>query len=398
MACVTRRRGAWVVDFRDQHGRRQVKAFDTRKAADAYLAQSVPKVDDGTFVAANAATTFPEAAELWLQTKQDLRTTSVLQLTLHVEKHLKEFFGTRRLVTIRTADFDRFKTDRLNAGLKPQTVNKVLTTARAIFDFAKRRGLTSQNPVDDVDRCKRSAAVRLDESEATAERRSRAVTPREVLSAAEMDRLIKAAPAGLDQAFLEVACMTGARVGELTALMWDDVDLEAGFLEIRRTLSWEKPYGTKERAKPSFWEPKTESSHRKLRLSPALVSTLKRWKLACPPSKLGLVFPTNNGEPKHRSVLLHDVLRPALTEAKLPRVTLHGLRHSCASALLAAGASAPEVADWLGHSTPDVTMKVYAHWVRRQDSSPMERLAAAMRGNKLVTSAVDTPAADAVSA
>ncbi len=43
-------------------------------------------------------------------------------------------------------------------------------------------------------------------------------------------------------------------------------------------------------------------------------------------------------------------------------------------------------------------MKVYVHWVHRQDSDPMAKLEAAMRGNKVVTSALDTHPVDAVSA
>jgi integrase len=92
------------------------------------------------------------------------------------------------------------------------------------------------------------------------------------------------------------------------------------------------------------------------------VHPLKVWKLACPPSPFNLVFPTQEGTPKHRSTITHRSLRPALKAAGLRQVTLHSLRHTCASALILAGTDCLEVARFLGHAKPTVTLSVYAHW------------------------------------
>jgi integrase len=116
-----------------------------------------------------------------------------------------------------------------------------------------------------------------------------AVNPDKVLSPEEAARLIAAAQPGFYQAFLLTAVLSGARVGELTALTWDDVDLDEGAIAIRRTVSWAKPRGTVGQAKPRFYEPKTKSSYRTIPMASELVSALRRWKLACPPSPLALV-------------------------------------------------------------------------------------------------------------
>jgi integrase len=53
---------------------------------------------------------------------------------------------------------------------------------------------------------------------------------------------------------------------------------------------------------------------------------------------------------------------------------MHSLRHSFASALISGGAAVTEVQMLLGHSSPAVTLKVYSHWFKSQDSGAVARL------------------------
>lgn len=186
--------------------------------------------------------------------------------------------------------------------------------------------------------------------------------PDRVLSPDEASRLIAEADQGYYRTFFLTAVLTGARVGELTALTWPDVDFDAATIAIRRSVSWAKDRTSEGTSKPRFYEPKTPSSRRLIPLTPELLSALKRWKLACPPSALGLVFPNAEGTPRHRSTIAQEGLRPALKRAKLRQVTIHSLRHTFASALIIDGQKVTRVADLLGHSDPGVTLKVYAHW------------------------------------
>jgi integrase len=58
-----------------------------------------------------------------------------------------------------------------------------------------------------------------------------------------------------------------------------------------------------------------------------LAAALKRWKLACPPSADGLVFPKSDGTAMHRKVLQEQGLNPALARAELSHFGAHALRH-----------------------------------------------------------------------
>src|SRR6202165_2312050 len=133
----------------------------------------------------------------------------------------------------------------------------------------------------------------------------------------------------------ERSCLTGAREGELLALRWTDLELpkEGQGMIIRRSLSWARLKG--EATRPRYFPPKTKAGRRTISIPALLVLDLKRWKLECPHSEEDLVFPTVEGKPVCRDWLLRVAFYPALSRARLRRVTFHSLRHSCASAMIA---------------------------------------------------------------
>ena len=100
-----------------------------------------------------------------------------------------------------------------------------------------------------------------------------------------------------------------------------------------------------------------------------MVAALKRWKLQCPKFAKNLVFPDARwaaAVPRPTPADRH--FHPALARARLRRVTFHSLRHSCASAMIAAGAAITEVQNQLGHSNPSITLGIYSHWFRNAKS------------------------------
>jgi integrase len=215
--------------------------------------------------------------------------------------------------------------------------------------------------------------LKLDTGEvALGETKSRGkVTPEEVPTPEEVTRLLDAAAPGRTRTFFLVAVHTGAREGELLALTWDDVDLDARTVTIRRTVSWAKTTAEREAGLKGarFYEPKTRAGRRVLELPEELVPELLKWKLACPPSRMGLVFPTADGRAFHRRMLHKEGLVPALEAAKLRHFTVHSLRHFHASVLIQQRVPITEVAARLGHASPAVTMAVYAHFLRQCGAS-----------------------------
>jgi len=174
--------------------------------------------------------------------------------------------------------------------------------------------------------------------------------------------------------------VTGCRPGELRALTWDDVDLDAGTIAVTKTLAriggeW------------VVTTPKTRAGVRTVTLPPEGVQALAkqrklqaRWKRgpAWQGWRADLVFTRSNGQPLHGGKVA-KALHSECDRLGLPHLTPHQLRHLHASLLLVEGLPVPAVAARLGHASPNVTMAVYAHMMG-DDAAAADAVARALGG------------------
>ncbi len=151
----------------------------------------------------------------------------------------------------------------------------------------------------------------------------------------EIKAIVEAAK-GRWRPILLTAIFTGLRASELRGLRWADVDLEKRELHVRQRADRYSKIG----------KPKSDAGERTVPLTPIVVNTLREWKLACPKSDLGLVFPTTGGLVEHHKNIIERGLIPTLIAAAVAvdgtgddgRPTrlakypgLHALRHFYAS-------------------------------------------------------------------
>jgi integrase len=355
---IAKRRGKWVLDYYGPNGRRHWKSFATKREAEAFWARIQPKLARGTLVDPRELPTVAQLAKYWLESKQDICHGTRLFYEAAL-KHVLGSLGHFKLDQLRVETVDWFRSELLAQGLGPRTVNGCLGTLAQVLDVAMRWELIDRNVARIVGRVKYRTR-RLVSSEEQEE----ALEATEVLTPEEARRLIEAAEEGFYRTFFQVALSTGARVGELTALHWEDIDFEANTLVIRRSVAWKA-------GNPLFSAPKTRAGVRRLTMTEELARVLKEWKLACPPGPL--VFATEDGlKPRHRGTIAKLGLKPALKRAGInKRVTLHTLRHTVASMLIMQGVDAIEVARFLGHANPQVTMQIYAHWYNSRKTEPV---------------------------
>jgi integrase len=149
----------------------------------------------------------------------------------------------------------------------------------------------------------------------------------------------------------QLALFSGARQGELFGLKWSDIDWQNNQIEIKRSYNGRR-----------WYPPKSKASKRKIDIGPAMVSELKKWRLASFYSDdSDLVFPNNIGKPLDPGGTLRNHFYPTLTAAELPKIRFHDLRHTYASHLLEQGENIVYVSKQLGHASPVVTLTIYAH-------------------------------------
>lgn len=184
--------------------------------------------------------------------------------------------------------------------------------------------------------------------------------------------------------FLRVAISTGARLGELSGLRWSDVDPAAGIVTIAQQFTG-----------GAFAELKSDNARRRIPLPLEVLKDLKLWKLRCPYSEQGLVFPSPEGSPLDASNFHRRVWRPVLKAAQLPHGRFHALRHSFASALITDNQSPKLVQTLQWHHSAAFTMDVYSDLWPTALEGIGERVAATLfsgDGSKVVAVAPSEPA------
>ena len=119
-----------------------------------------------------------------------------------------------------------------------------------------------------------------------------------------------------------------------------------------------------------------------------MMAELKKWKVACPPNRLNLIFPNKAGGPLNHNNLVSRYFETALENAELGKVRFHDLRHTYASLLIQQGENIKYIQSQLGHSSPTVTLNVYAHLMNRVNQEAACRLENTIfetDGHKMVT-------------
>ena len=173
------------------------------------------------------------------------------------------------------------------------------------------------------------------------------------------------------------------RQGEILGLGWEDVDLDAGAVRIRRTL-------TLARGSPRLTEPKTRGSRRQIRLTAPAVEALGRHRERQqaeraasngPWADQGLVFTTRIGTPIRRAKLHAESWKPLLRDAGLPDTRFHDLRHTCATLLLTKGVHPKIVSEMLGHSSIAITLDTYSHVIPGMGDVVASAMEDALSGN-----------------
>ncbi len=232
-------------------------------------------------------------------------------------------------------------------GLSPRTVGHVHRTVHRALRQAVRWQLVARNVASDLE--------------------LPTVPPSEMVTLTrEQARTLLAAAAARPLMYWLVllGVATGARLGELLALRWSDVDLDAGAARIGAS---RRIVGKRMEVKA----PKTEAGARTVALGPSTVAALKRLRVEQAARRLALggdyhaedlVICKPDGRP-YRPDSTSTMFRKFADAAGLPKtIHVHTLRHSAASFLAAAGVPASDIAAQLGHADGGaLALRVYVH-------------------------------------
>ncbi len=171
---------------------------------------------------------------------------------------------------------------------------------------------------------------------------------------------------------LRPGAYVGNARGRATCPAWPKIDFDGGTVSALRTLKAQKG-GVFTLESPKSSRSRRAVDHPRLTLD-ALKAHREKMRGEDHDVKTGAVFVTSNGTFIGKSNLIHQVHRPLLERAGLPVYKFHALRHTHASKLLARGRNLREVSERLGHSSPALTLKVYAHLLPGAGKEPAKVL------------------------
>ena len=384
---ITRGRaaGTWYLRVELQHssnGKRRQRRETVRGAkADAQrrLRELLHEVEGGGYADAQRLTV-AKIAERWLATKEHRVTaTTYAFYSLHVRLYIVPTLGSLRAEALRPACIEvaigRWargkRNDRESGVLSARSVTHLFNTLRTILRWGVKMGMLVRNAADAVE------PPRFERKE------MRALDP------AGVARLLEAAQGTDLRAVTAVAIGTGLRRGELLALRWSDVNLDARRLTVHRSLETVKGVT---RTKP----PKTARSARTIAL-PLFVAELLREEhhrqelrgaRAIKRNEGGWVFARPDGSPWEPGAFSLAFAR-FVKSAKLPHVRFHDLRHSFGTLALASGVDLQTVSRALGHESTAITSRIYLHAIESLNEDAAARIDALLRST--VTSAAAGP-------
>jgi integrase len=385
---ITRRgETSWRLKFeageRDPRTGRRATRFvtvrGTKKDAQRELTRLLAEVDSGTAVDPSTVK-LAEYLRQWLDVGEGLSPKTLERYRQLAEQQILPHLGATRLQKLRPAQIHDWHATLLKSGgkdgkpLSPRTVGHAHRVLHGALERAMRLEIVSRNVAHPVPPPKVEAAE------------VRTLTADQIT-----DVLAKLNGYGGRYGALPLypitalAIGTGMRRGEICGLSWGAVDLDKAMVRVERSLE-ETAAGLR------FKPPKTVAGRRTISLPANVVDILRdhrrqliERRLALGMGRLGEddpVFPMVDGSPYAPDKLSRD-WGHAVRDRKLPATSFHSLRHSHASALIAAGLDIVTVSRRLGHGSPAITLRVYAHTFSPEKDDAAARAIEAAMGAKV---------------
>ena len=253
-------------------------------------------------------------------------------------KVIKQFFGLTKIKDITREQYQNF----INSFAKNHaivTVRKLNISIKACIQYAIDDGIMNRSFANQVSI---SGNSKLDR-------------PVQYLNLSEIKSLVQLCLNGLNPRYTSrylilAAIYTGARLGELSALHWNDIDFDKNTIKISK--SWNQD-------RQEMNKPKTESSNRIIPVNKKLLQVLRQLKY----NHTDFVFGLSKKKYPPTSNAVNKTLRELLAKGNMQKKNFHfhSLRHSHVAYLLSEGVDIYAISKRLGHADISITLKTYAY-------------------------------------
>ena len=305
--------------------------------------------------------TFEDIALLWLESYKTTVKASTFGLTeVKLKQLIKNHFDGVRIQKISVP-----YCQKVVVALSEKYIlyTHYLSVINRIFRYAVMIDIIPSNPFDKVIKPKSKPVSKRDNY----------LTKDELKAFLELARSASLSYFG---PLVHLLSYTGLREGEALALKWSDINFENKQISITKT-------ATRVHGKQIIQEPKTKKSIRTISVDDATLATLKKWRK----DQIKIYFRngkhfegddnfifTNESADWIKAQNFTRYFKKFINGHGLKAITPHGLRHTHASLLFAAGVEPKNISDRLGHSTTKITLDLYTHIADEQRTDAIDKL------------------------
>lgn len=349
---------AWVVDYTDQDGKRRLKTFTKKKAADKYRLQVETEIEQGTYIDQAEAWTVEQAGDAFLRHTEARHASGAVgqgyvdQVELSLRRSIVPALRGKRIDQLDFSDMGVLVKHMMDDGLQPKTARSRKAIAVAVERFAFKKGKTRRRVLDEAS------------SDYPLKTTGRVRAP----TKADMIALLDAAERGFKlqrgrnrrmvRLMVLLASLCGLRYGEICGLTVGACDLDANMIRVRSNVTRYR----------EMKGPKTVAGIRDVPMPEYVKTLIIDWlKRDIVRTKDNRILTTISGLAMMSPQFHKHCWRPLLREAGLwlgegcDNLHFHALRHFAGSWWLENDMAVPLVSKLMGHASPAVTMAVYVH-------------------------------------
>lgn len=364
-----RKNGTYQGRYKDRFG--NSKTIYSKKLSELRKDLAVKIAENETFVSVRETVKLDNWFNQWIKIykEKSVRPNTLREYTHIYNKNISPFIGNRNINSLVKSDIQRIITLAHTNGYGYERQNKIKVILSDLMARALEDNLILKNPV--------LGAKVIDKKESKAKS----------LTLEEQNIFFEYCKNTFYDNMFNVAVNTGMRPGELFALTESDIDFENGFIDVNKTLVYQK-YLTDTRKTFHLEEPKTKQSYRKVPINSVCKIYLERQiqqkaivSSKRPKEQNDFLFTTKYNTPIN-SVIYADAIHAVIREINLLRpnndlfknFSGHTFRHTFATRCFEHEIDPKVVQSYLGHASVKMTLDLYTHVTKEKSFNDIEKL------------------------
>ncbi len=286
----------------------------------------------------------------WVNSLKRIKRSTYTTYLSNVNRHIKPYFKKKKLKML-TKEYIQDFVDYLSEALAPKTVRSIYSVLRLGLIAASEKKFLSADIYSNI---KLPKMVKKEVKVFTKQEQK------------AIEQFIEKSDNPNDIGIL-ICFYTGIRIGELCALSYENIDFKRGVISIRHTLYRVKNTGEGKKTIVTVTTPKSPSSIRDIPLPKFLIDKLKN-------NQNGSGFVINNKGKFIETNIYARRYKAILKKLDISYRKYHSTRHTFATRALEIGMDIKTLSEILGHSSPTITLNLYAHSLPEHKKKEMERL------------------------